>query len=61
MPEVTLWCKLLISSGISILDEHQGERVLVNLELGDLAGSHWDIFSHMPRSDTSAYTLLEGT
>ena len=34
VPEVTLWWfKLLISPGISILDEHQGERVLVNLEL----------------------------
>lgn len=54
MPEVTLWWfKLLISPGISILDEHQGERVLVNLELGDIAGPHWDIFPPMPESDSS--------
>lgn len=51
MPEVILWCKLLISPGISMLEEHQGERVLVNVELGDVAGSHWSIFPRMPGSD----------
>lgn len=34
-----------------MLEEHQGERVLVNVELGDVAGSHWSIFPRMPGSD----------
>lgn len=53
MPEVTSWGKLLLSPRISILGEHQGERVLVIVEVGDVAASHGGILLHIPGSDTS--------
>lgn len=53
VPEVILQCKLLLSPRISALDEHQGERVLIIVGLGNVAGSHGSIFLHIPGSDTT--------